>query len=105
MITINENVVVKYQIYKEYCSCCGRDFEERELGQFNEFDFTLKNLFDWALWGSKDDIYEDEITETVEEYLYDTIRFYALNGNDELHIEADEIKRIEKMVREVIESM
>lgn len=101
----NKEIVVNYKTYKEYCSCCSREFEEKELSDFREFDINIKSLFEWAQWESKDDIYEEEISSIVEEYLYDTIRFYAVDGNNELELPKDEVKKVETIVREVIRNM
>ena len=105
MSIIDDNIVVKYQTYKEYCSCCSREFEKKELSEIKEFNIIIKKIFEWAGWSTKDDIYEEEISLTIEEYLYNTISFYALDGNDELHLSEDEIKKIEALVKEVIKTM
>lgn len=100
-----EKVTVKYQVSKEYCSCCGREFTEEELGGNREFDINIQDVFEWAQWRDSEDIYEEEVSGTVFEYLYNTIHFYALEGNEKLHISDDEIKRVEIMVREKIKNM
>lgn len=81
-----ETITIRYQIKKEYCSCCSREFEIPELGEEREFDITLKNLLDWAEWIVKTDLDEEDISAVVREYINDTIRFFALNSNEDLLI-------------------
>lgn len=101
-MSITEKIIVKYQTYEEYCSCCGREFEEEELGAIREFDIRIQDIFEWAQWYSAEDIYEEEIESTIDEYIYDTIRFYALESNEDLKLCEGELKKvIEKVLLKI----
>lgn len=98
-------VTIEYQTYKEYCPYCNQDLDRRELSEPLEFDINIKDIFKWTDWENKESIYEEEIPFVVEEYLCNTISFYALHGNEELHLPKEEINKVEKLIKEVIENM
>jgi len=98
-------IVVKYQKAKTECRCCGRSFEKIEYGEEKEFEVTLQNFFHWAHWETVDDIYDEELSEIVEEYLWDTIHFYACGTEDKLLINQEDIKVVVQKVKDEIEKM
>ncbi len=100
----NEKITIKYQTAKEYCSCCSREFEIPEFGEVREFDITLRDLFDWADWKSLTEVHDDDIAESVNEYIYDTIRFYALNSNEILKLVDGEVDKVTSKVLEEIKT-
>lgn len=99
----NETITIRYQTSKEYCSCCSREFEIPELGEEREFDITLKNLLDWAEWIEKTDLDEEDISTVIREYINNTVRFYALNSNEDLVIIDGEINKVKNMVNKHFE--
>ena len=99
----NEKITVKYQTAKEYCSCCSREFEIPEFGEIREFDITLKGLFDWADWKTLTEVHDDDIAESVSEYIDDTIRFYALNSNEILKVVDGEVNMVTNKLLEEVE--
>ena len=97
-------IVVKYQKAKTECRCCGRSFEKIEYGEEKEFEVTLQNIFQWAHWNTAEDVYED-LEESIEEYLWDTIHFYACGVEDKLLINQEDLKAVVQMVKDAVEQM
>lgn len=100
----NEKIIIKYQTAKEYCSCCSREFEIPEFGEVREFDITLRDLFSWADWKNVEDVHDEDLAESVNEYIYDTIRFYSLNLNEILKIIDGEVDKVTSKVLEEIKT-
>lgn len=94
----DEIITVKYQTSKEYCSCCSREFEIPELGEIREFDITLKGFFEWTDWTDETETYDEDIPDVVEEFLFNTISFFALNQNENLKFCEGEIEKVTKLV-------
>lgn len=98
----SEIITIKYQTAKEYCSCCSREFDIPEFGEVREFDVTLKSFFEWADWSSEYEVDDEDVAETVREYLFDTISFYALSGTEILKIcEGEEWKVIDLVIEAI----
>jgi len=87
-------ITVKYQTKKEYCGCCGKPYENAELSDFREFDISLDKLVNWTDWEVCCEESREYVHESVEEYVTDTINFFALNSNERLHISNDEVNKI-----------
>ena len=98
----NKPIIVKYTKAKTECRCCGRSFENPEYGEEKEFEITLQNVFHWAQWREVEDIYDEDLEQMVEEYLWDTIHFYACDTEDKLQINEDDVKTIIQMVKATV---
>lgn len=94
----NEIVTVKYQTAEEYCRCCNRGFEKLEYGDVREFDITLKHLFEWVGWKSKESIHHEEIKGAVEEYLHNTISFYSTHHSERIRFYEGEVNKVCQLV-------
>lgn len=94
-----EAIAVKYQVRKEYCSCCGRGFEDKEqLSDFREFNIALSNLLSWTNWKSELEEPEDYVREIIEEFVYETITFFALSSNENLYVPKEEQDRVTEII-------
>ena len=105
VIDNDKQIIVRYQTAKTECRCCGRPFEKIEDGEEKNFKVTLQKFFKWAHWETFDDIYDEELNKMVEEYLWDTIHFYACGSEDKLLINQEDIIYFIQMVKNVIEKM
>lgn len=90
-------ITVGFQTYKEATAST-----EKKWSKVRAFDIEMAHLFQWAGWQSFETVEEEdnEVFSTVKEYMHATIRFYAVSGNDELHINEEEIKKVENLARE-----
>ena len=73
MELVNEKIIIKYQTAKEYCSCCSREFEIPEYGEFREFEITLGDLFKWNEWENEKLKIVDGETNRVASMILKTI--------------------------------
>lgn len=81
----NNLITIKYKIREEFCSCCDRDFEDAKLSTVRTFDFAVKNILERANWKVYM-AFEEELREAVEEYIFETISFYAVSSNISVHV-------------------
>lgn len=101
-------VMVKYQTKKESCVCCGRGYEEGDFSEEREFEISLDNVLNWANWNLDEseedflDAYIEDTPQIAEEYIYDTINFYALKSNEILRVQPKDIKKVTDLVLEQI---
>lgn len=94
-----DKITVKYQIKKECCSCCGREFEEeQQLSDFKEFNISLSNLLTWTNWKEEFTEPEDYVREIIEEFVFETITFYALSSNENLYVPKAEQDRVTEII-------
>ena len=98
-----EKITVKYQKAKEFCSCCNREFDIPEFGEVKEFDITLNDLVHWADWKNAEDVHDEDIAESVSEYIDDTIRFYALSSNEIFKVVDGEVNMVTNKLLEEVE--
>lgn len=90
-----DKITVKYQVQKEYCSCCGREFDDKEqLSDFREFNISLSNLLSWTDWKEELSEPQDYVREIIEQFIYETISFFALSSNEVLHVPKEEWARV-----------
>lgn len=98
-----ETITVKFQTAEEECHCCGTFFEKLEYGEIREFDITLKALFEYAGWEKAlDNFYPEESEQVVDEYLCETIRFYAARHTERVRLCEGELSRVNQLVLDEI---
>lgn len=103
----NTVIMVSYRKKPNVCRCCGRDFEgsESEYGAVKQFEFTVQGFFEWIDWDAMErftehvpvyggKLCEDELAQSVEEYVINTISFYRCGSEDILHIEQSEVDKV-----------
>lgn len=104
----NKIVFVKYQTRKESCTCCGRGFEEADFGEERQYEISIDNVLNWADWDldeADEDMLaacEEDTPQIVEEYIYDTINFYALKSNEILRVQPSELQKVKDLVLQQI---
>ena len=87
-----EKITVKYQTKRIFCRCCDRELEDPAISDIREFDFylqDLKNDNDWVLF---DEV--EELPDVVEEYVYNTVIFFAVSHDDGIIFLDGEVDRI-----------
>lgn len=100
-----ESISVPFKVSKESCPCCGRDFDDIQEGEAKQFLVSMEEIFTYMNWSAGDEIYEEDMVESVDEYLYNTIRFYALKSDETLQIERNEVEKVIAMVKEEIKKL
>lgn len=97
MSSEKEKITVKYQTQRETCHCCGQELSDLKTSNSREFDFSLQNIKEYAPWSRLD---EEEMDEAVEEFVYNTIAFYATSHDDRIILFEGELERVHLYIKE-----
>lgn len=94
-------VTVKYKTQKHHCNCCGQKIEEAKISEIREFYFSKENCIEWR---PQEDwiMLDDEFGEMVEEFVYETISFFATSSDVTLLIANSEIEKVKKFILEEV---
>ena len=92
-----DKITINYKIHKDICHCCHQELPEPEAIKDMDFTFSKRNMMDYAPW---EDIVEidEEFDEIVEEFVYDTIRFFAMSSDDKLVVKPTELTKVKKFI-------
>lgn len=97
-------VTVEYKTQKQYCHCCGQKLEELKISEVREFYFSKENFLEWL--PQEDWIMEaecdDELLEMVEEFVCETISFFATSSDVTILIDNSEFEKVKKFVLEKV---
>lgn len=93
-------ITVKYKAEQNYCGCCHQKLQTPKVSKEREFTISREGALMWTDWNAVAD-YQEDLESMVPDYVYDTINFHALNGNEHLVIEDSEIARVKEfLIRE-----
>jgi hypothetical protein len=99
----NPAVIVKYKTLTYHCSCCEQKLPEPKIGKLREFTFSKDTAESYADWNSASEFPED-MERMVPDFVYETIRFYAVDSDVKVVIEPSEIEKVREFIlREVVE--
>ncbi|WP_078430463.1 hypothetical protein [Alkalihalobacterium alkalinitrilicum] len=95
------SVTIEYQVRKDICNCCYQRLPESKTSGFREFKFSKENMMSYAQWA---EITEDkeEFEVMVEEFVYETIHFFAVDIDDKLIIDSDEITKVKQFISDCV---
>lgn len=93
----NQKVVVKYQTRKHYCSCCDQKLPTPKTSKVKNFVISKDNTLSWASWDEAAE-YPEDIERMVPEFVYETIRFWAVDSDVKVIIEDSEIERVKSWI-------
>lgn len=104
---MSEKVKVEYRTEQSHCSCCGHKLEKPKTSGIREFYFSKDNCTDWLEqenWRYEAK-YSEAFQQMVEEFIYDTISFFATSPYERIRMEKSEIEKVKQMIlKEVIAS-
>jgi hypothetical protein len=94
-----------YKTQREYCPCCNQKLPNPKTSDYKEFMFTKESAQEWCdAWG--DIAKYDDIHSTIEDFVSETISFFAMNSSDRLLIEDSEFNKVKEFVqKEVIDNI
>jgi len=98
----NQTVVVNYQTQKHYCACCNQKLPEAETSKPREFEISKEDALHWANWKDAAE-YPEDLESMVDEFVYEIIKFHAVDSNVKLIIEESEVEKVREFIlREVV---
>jgi hypothetical protein len=98
---LNETIVVKYKTEKNYCSCCNQKLPNPQTSKEREFEFSKENALNWADWHS-DAEYPEDMEGMVQEFVHETISFYATSSYEEIIIDDGEVEKVKEFILRVV---
>jgi hypothetical protein len=105
MEVLSEKVVVEYKTKKTFCHCCGQTIENPKTSQARSFSFTRNDCLEWLdqeYWNSEAED-EGELNRLVDEFVYDTIDFFATSSDEMVIVEKDELEKVKAFIlKEVV---
>jgi hypothetical protein len=101
----NQTVVVNYKTQKGFCSCCNQKLPEPKTSKIRKFEFSKDTCLEWLSqenWQVEAED-KDELQRIVEEFVYETIGFFATSSDDSIIIENSDLDKVKQFVlKEVI---
>lgn len=108
----NTVIMVNYRKKPTACHCCGRAYanDDSKYGEVEQHEFTARGFFEWIDWADAERFAEHvpiyagrvndaELAENVEEYVHNTLNFYACKHDELLEIEHKELDKVFEAVK------
>jgi hypothetical protein len=101
---MGKSVGVEYQAVKHFCKCCNQKVETPKTSAKRVFHFSKENCLEWMEEeGWKIEAEDEEgIFIMAEEFVHETIRFFATSSDDTLVVDRSEIQKVKKLILEEI---
>ncbi|SEH78070.1 hypothetical protein SAMN05192559_10479 [Halobacillus karajensis] len=98
-----KEVTVNYQTVRDTCTCCHQKLQQEEKNE-RKFSFSKEDFLNWGSWEHWKFCQEDEdiLRESIEEFVCETIRFFALNMDTRLSVGNSELEKVEKFFKEEV---
>lgn len=97
---MDQFITVQYRTRKDCCSCCGQELKRPQISQIKKFNFSKDICLEWMdkeSWRiEKGD--EDEFQLIVEEFVYETIDFFAISLDAKILIDDSEFEKVKKFI-------
>lgn len=96
---MSQKVVIRYKTRKDYCHCCGHKLDSPKISGIKEFEFNKENAVYWGgeewKFAAED---QDYLQQLIQEFVYETISFYATSSYEKLLIENSEFENVKKLI-------
>ncbi|MCR6108672.1 hypothetical protein HXA34_20465 [Salipaludibacillus agaradhaerens] len=99
-----KTVTVEYRTRKHYCHCCDQKIENPKTSEVRDFNFSKDSCLEWLSqehWITEAE-YEDELNQTIKEFVYETIGFFATSSSTKIIIDNHELEKVKKFVLEEV---
>jgi hypothetical protein len=106
MLIVSEKVRVEYRTEQDHCKCCGHKLEKPKTSEIREFYLSKDDCFDWLdeeNWKIEAED-EEELQQMVEEFVYESISFFATSSYEVIHIERSELAKVKQFILEKVVS-
>lgn len=94
---MDQTVIVKYQTRIEYCQCCEQKLPNTKISDIREFEFSKENLMSWTDWREVAE-FEEDLDAIVQEYVYETISFFATSSGTKILIDDNEFEKVKEFI-------
>lgn len=97
---MKEIVTVKYKTKRNHCNCCGQELMKPETSHEREFRISKESCLEWLDKEDWKTETEDasEFQGITEEFVYETISFFATRSDTELLIDNSEIEKVKQFI-------
>ncbi len=95
---MNETIVISYTTVRDHCSCCQQKLPKPITNKVNQFEFSKCSASSWTDWDAYAE-YPEDLESIVPEYVYETLRFFAVSSYDKLIVEDSEIQKVKKWLQ------
>lgn len=103
---MDKKVKVEYKTQQDHCNCCGHKLEKPKTSKTREFYISKDDCFAWLdeeSWETEAED-NDELTRIVDEFICDTIDFFATNSHEVILIDKSEIEKVKQFILEEVVS-
>ncbi|MCA1064697.1 hypothetical protein QTG56_24105 (plasmid) [Rossellomorea sp. AcN35-11] len=98
---MSKTIVVKYRTEKSHCQCCDQKLPKPKISEDKEFEFSIERTKQWVDWKEIAE-FDEDLGDIVNDYVYQTISFFATSSYDGLIIESSEYDKVKKFILEEI---
>lgn len=97
---MSENkIIIKYKTKQIYCNCCDQKLPKVRMSQEKEFKVNLHDLINWIGQEREDFLeYKDDLFSIIEEFIYETVHFYATSSYNKVIVDKDEIIKLKNIL-------
>ncbi|MFB7817397.1 hypothetical protein ACFC0X_24910 [Paenibacillus chitinolyticus] len=90
---MSESVTVKYKAEQIYCGCCNQKLPIPKISKERNFTISKDGALNWTNWDEVVE-YQEDLESMVPEFVYETIRFYAVDHDERVIVEGSEIEKV-----------
>ncbi|ERN53958.1 hypothetical protein M3689_17655 [Alkalihalophilus marmarensis] len=94
---MDKTIVIEFQTREEYCRCCDQKLATPKTSEVREFEFDKADIMSWGNW-KEISMIEEDLRESVKDYVCETISFLAISPFEKLLIEESEFDKVKKFV-------
>jgi hypothetical protein len=94
---MEQHITLKYKSVRSNCHCCGQSLGAVKWSDYKEFDFDKDSIDTWSNWREYVDD-PDVFAEEMKDYAYTTIFHWAVDSNDNIHIDESEFDKLKEYI-------
>lgn len=100
---MGNTVEIKYKVRKDFCRCCERRFEEKQVDE-KTIEIDVDDFFNYAV-GRDNEVYAEDMIRYVDDiYLHDVLNDFVSFGSY-AYVEASESNKVLKKAYEIIKAI
>jgi hypothetical protein len=97
---MEKQIVIKYKTKTNFCTCCGQEVQNAKESHEKEFTLTKESFLEWTDDWDEVVKYKEDLDGMVEEFVYETISFFATSSFTNILIDQTEFDKAKKFVIE-----
>lgn len=99
---MESTVIINYKTRKDYCHCCEQKLPNAKTSGNREFVISKDDVMGSRDWKEVLE-FEDDFQSIVEEYIYETISFFATNSYEKIFIENSEFEKVKQLIKHAVQ--